>query len=38
VVVATHNLSVIEQLNKRTVVLDRGKIIGDFSHAGRLRQ
>ena len=38
VVVATHNLSVIEQLNKRTVVLDRGKIIGDFSHAGRMRQ
>ncbi len=37
VVVATHNLSVIEQLNKRTVVLDRGKIIGDFAHAGRLR-
>lgn len=38
VVVATHNLSVIEQLNKRTVVLDRGKVIGDFSHSGRLRQ
>lgn len=38
VIVATHNLSVIEQLNKRTVVLDRGKVIGDFSHAGRIRQ
>jgi len=34
VVVATHNLSIIEELNKRTVVLDRGRIIGDFSHAG----
>jgi cell division transport system ATP-binding protein len=30
VVVATHNLSVIEDLNLRTIVLDRGKIIGDF--------
>lgn len=34
VVVATHNLSIIEELNKRTVVLDRGRIIGDFVHAG----
>ncbi|MFO0416790.1 MAG: cell division ATP-binding protein FtsE [Pseudomonadota bacterium] len=33
VVVATHNLSIIEELNKRTVVLDRGKMIGDFSRA-----
>jgi cell division transport system ATP-binding protein len=33
VVVATHNLSIIEELNKRTVVLDRGKMIGDFVHA-----
>ena len=30
VVVATHNLAIIEELNLRTVVLDRGKIIGDF--------
>jgi cell division transport system ATP-binding protein len=30
VLVATHNLSIIEELNLRTVVLDRGKIIGDF--------
>lgn len=30
VVVATHNLSIIDELNLRTVVLDRGKIIGDF--------
>lgn len=33
VVVATHNLSIIEELNKRTVVLDRGRVIGDFAHA-----
>lgn len=32
VIVATHNLSVIEELNLRTVVLDRGKILGDFSN------
>ena len=31
VVVATHNLAIIEELNLRTVVLDRGRIIGDFS-------
>lgn len=30
VLVATHNLSIIEELNLRTIVLDRGKIIGDF--------
>lgn len=30
IVVATHNLAVIEDLNLRTIVLDRGKIIGDF--------
>ncbi|MCB0354552.1 MAG: ATP-binding cassette domain-containing protein, partial [Bdellovibrionales bacterium] len=30
VVVATHDLSMIENLNLRTVVLDRGKILGDF--------
>ena len=30
VIVATHDLSIIEELNLRTVVLDRGKIIGDF--------
>jgi cell division transport system ATP-binding protein len=34
VVVATHNLSIIEELNKRTVVLERGRMIGDFAHAG----
>lgn len=31
VVVATHNLAMIEELNRRSIVLDRGKIIGDFS-------
>ncbi|RMG42413.1 MAG: cell division ATP-binding protein FtsE [Candidatus Dadabacteria bacterium] len=36
VVVATHNLAIIEELNLRTVVLDRGKIIGDFERPGRL--
>jgi cell division transport system ATP-binding protein len=39
VVVATHNLSIIEQLNKRTIVLDRGRIIGDFTQtAGHAAQ
>jgi len=35
VVVATHNLSIIEELNLRTIVLDRGRIIGDFDTPGR---
>lgn len=30
VIVASHNLSVIEELNLRTIVLDRGKVLGDF--------
>jgi cell division transport system ATP-binding protein len=30
IVVATHSLSIIDELNKRTIVLDRGSIIGDF--------
>jgi len=30
VIVATHNLSLIEELNLRTIVLDQGKVIGDF--------
>lgn len=30
VLVATHNLGVIEELNLRTIVLDRGKVLGDF--------
>jgi cell division transport system ATP-binding protein len=34
VVVATHNLSIIEQLSKRTIVLDQGRIIGDFVQSG----
>jgi len=32
VIVASHNLSLIEEINKRTLVLDRGRLIGDFSH------
>ena len=30
VVVASHNLILIEELNRRTLVLDRGRLIGDF--------
>lgn len=30
VVVATHNLGIIEELSLRTIVFDRGKIVGDF--------
>ena len=30
VVVATHDLGTIDALGKRTIVLDRGKVIGDF--------
>jgi cell division transport system ATP-binding protein len=37
VVVATHNLSIIEELNRRTVVLDRGRMIGDFARASGVR-
>jgi cell division transport system ATP-binding protein len=37
VVVATHNLGMIEELNKRSIVLDRGRIIGDFSQSSLFR-
>ena len=30
VLVATHNLGIIEELNMRTIVLDRGRVLGDF--------
>lgn len=30
VLVASHNLQLIEELNKRTLVLDKGRLIGDF--------
>lgn len=30
VLVASHNLNLIEELNKRTLVLEKGKITGDF--------
>jgi len=31
ILVASHNLALIEELNRRTIVLDHGKIVGDFS-------
>ncbi len=33
VLAATHNLSVIEELGQRAIVLERGKIVGDFSRS-----
>ena len=36
IIVATHDLSIVEELNHRTIVLDRGKIIGDFDSLRRL--
>jgi ABC-type ATPase involved in cell division len=32
IIMATHNLPLIEELNLRTIVLDRGRVIGDFSN------
>jgi cell division transport system ATP-binding protein len=32
VIVATHNLSMIENLNLRTIVLNKGAIVGDFEN------
>ncbi|OVE80152.1 cell division ATP-binding protein FtsE [bacterium J17] len=32
VLVASHNLGLIEEVNKRTLVLDKGRLIGDFAH------
>lgn len=34
IIVASHNLPLIEALNRRTLVLDRGRIIGDFARPG----
>jgi cell division transport system ATP-binding protein len=31
VIVASHNLALIEEMNRRTIVLDHGKLVGDFS-------
>ena len=31
VLVASHNLALIEEINKRTLVLDQGRLIGDFA-------
>lgn len=36
VVVATHNLGVIEDMNMRTIVMDQGKVLGDFERPGAL--
>ncbi len=32
VIIASHNLALIEEMNKRTMVLDHGRLIGDFKH------
>lgn len=34
VIVATHDLEMIEEVNKRTLVLDRGRMAGDFASPG----
>lgn len=34
VIVASHDLNLIERINRRTIVLEQGKIIGDFEHPG----
>ena len=34
VVVATHDLNMIEEVDRRTLVLDRGKMAGDFAKPG----
>lgn len=31
VIIASHNLALIEEMNKRTIVLAKGRVIGDFS-------
>ncbi len=31
VLIASHNLNLIEKINKRTIVIDRGKLVGDFN-------
>ena len=31
VIVASHNIPLIEELNRRTLVLDKGKLVGDFA-------
>lgn len=34
VITASHNLGIIEELKLRTVILDKGKVIGDFKAGG----
>jgi len=36
VLVASHNLQLIEEMNKRTLVLDKGKLVGDFAQTKSL--
>jgi cell division transport system ATP-binding protein len=38
VIVATHNFAAIDALGKRTLVLDRGKLIGDFPAYSLLKE
>lgn len=37
VVVASHNLAMIEALNFRTIVLEKGRMIGDFKNASGIK-
>jgi len=34
ILVASHNLALIEEVNKRTIVLEHGRLMGDFEHPG----
>lgn len=34
VITASHNLGIIEELKLRTIILDKGKVIGDFQAGG----
>jgi cell division transport system ATP-binding protein len=34
IVIASHNLALIEEINRRTIVLEQGKLIGDFDQPG----
>jgi cell division transport system ATP-binding protein len=34
VLVATHDLALIEEMNRRTLVLDQGRLVGDFQNPG----
>jgi len=36
VFVASHNIPLIEELNKRTIVLKKGEVVGDFKQVREL--